>query len=292
MADPGKEIFEISSSIGRGEAEVLEAFDDIGTDSGRESPRIARNHHRSIEEDESVDDVDAGCMCTTCDIDTLCVIAYLLGLLAFVFGFNMEFMPRLPYPFIGNLLDMDPTLMPIVWEKGVCLIIIIYGVIYLRKMIIMIFERALVDHPTKRSCPCRSKNSPAPDPSEMRSSRISAGCTSYIAPAILYHIAFGLWIGWACNQNLDYFASDPEYLAAGIMVFIVGEAMAYIRGFAYIMWGEGGGMGYSLLQEGSEVLSVLGLAISSLTMSACVLALFRFVLGLIALTRVLDSKVF
>ena len=77
------------------------------------------------------------------DLDTLAIFGRLAGLLLFVFALNFSGMPRLPYPFVGNLQDCDLSIVPEVWIEGSVLVAIMYGFISVRKIIFLIIMHVM-----------------------------------------------------------------------------------------------------------------------------------------------------
>ena len=50
-------------------------------------------------------------------------------------------MPWLQYPLVGNIQDVDKNTLPRHWEQGAVLIVLLWGISYLRKSILVILKQ-------------------------------------------------------------------------------------------------------------------------------------------------------
>ncbi len=183
-----------------------------------------------------------------CGADTLCFIGYFFGLVSFLITFNVEGMPWLPYPLVGNLQDLDheDPMLPDFWEQGVVLIVLFWGISYIRKAMLVILKQISGReelHAQNQILSRQNNNyeiytigSPAPNSSGViTTSELDNDATncyiqnvaSYVAPTIAYHTIFGIWIGWACNahESVEYRSSDIEWLGAGALLWVLSEMM-------------------------------------------------------------------
>ena len=180
-----------------------------------------------------------------CGADTLCFVGYFFGLVSFLITFNVEGMPWLPYPLVGNLQDLDQgePMLPDYWEQGVVLIVLFWGISYIRKaMLVVLKQISGTEDLHSQSNRIQNNNyevsvigSPISSSSGTITMEQDIGETncyfqnvaSYIAPTLAYHTIFGIWIGWACNahESVEYRSSDIEWLGAGAILWVLSESM-------------------------------------------------------------------
>lgn len=249
------------------------------------------------------------------DISTVSCIIYLVSLIVFLAGINVQSLPSLPYPLTGNLQDLNlsSSTIPDVWQEGVILVVVFYGAMYCRKVIFLIVETVLDSreqaHPKQNGISghihnthsrmvystSRAGNSPNTCTTLQHNKKVQqcgeGNVWTFVGPALLYHIVFGFWLGWSCNVQL-YNMSDSEFVTAGILTFVLGEILAYSMGFAYVMVGRRDKKRYRIGRELGDLASVLGIAVYSLTLAGAVMALMRVVLSIIGCCTHRDTRVF
>lgn len=120
---------------------------------------------------------------------------------------------------------------------------------------------------------------------------------TYIWPGVLYHIICGVWIGWSVNAKLGYYTSDNFYLALGIALFLLGEMCIWIYWLREYYKKENLFISCifiktDLFREVFNVVSLVGFAIYTLTLPACLLALSRLIISICYNFGVIDSYVF
>ncbi len=198
-------------------------------------------------------------------LDTVALIGFFFGILSFIITFNVEGMPWIPYPLTGNIQDVNPDSLPEYWEQGSVLVILLWGVSYIRKSILVILKQTylinlaklkdkrdnsetarigkryyetginnnvdvFVVHDARYRADTRS--SPKQHHSTAASNTISepspdASVGKYLVAALVYHTFFGVWIGWACNTRdpIQYRSSDTEWLVVGLLVWLAAETI-------------------------------------------------------------------
>ena len=204
-------------------------------------------------------------------LDTLAFLGFFFGIVSFLITFNVKQMPWLPYPLVGNLQDVDKNYLPNHWEQGAVLIVLLWGVSYLRKSVLVILKQKYLLNVTElKTSGTNPKNNKQQKKryhthsinNNVDISVISSTDTTnfgqidglgqqthprqkikhlehssqenvhnYVAPTFIFHTFFGVWTGWACNthENVQYRSSDEEWLATGILIWLVSEVAIIIR---------------------------------------------------------------
>ena len=202
------------------------------------------------------------------NMDTLAFMRFFCGIVSFLTTFNVKGMPWLPYPLVGNIQDVDKNTLPKHWEQGAVLIVLLWGISYLRKSILVILKQKylmnvnLLDaseteqniKQSKKRYHVQNINNNV-DISVISYSKTNFGqndasilqtqyhavakksqlseenACNYILPTLIFHIFFGLWIGWACNNhvNIQYRSSDEEWLAMGMLMWLISEVSIIVR---------------------------------------------------------------
>ena len=115
---------------------------------------------------------------------------------AFMAAANIQTLPVLPWPAIGNLLPKDQWVQyPPGMPEIVGIVIGMFGLHYLRR-----FGEVLFLHDYRR---------------------LVWKSECLFMP--LYHAAFGFWMGWSVNHNLEYIVPTWPILASGGILFLTGE---------------------------------------------------------------------
>ena len=202
------------------------------------------------------------------NMDTLAFMGFFCGIVSFLTTFNVKGMPWLPYPLVGNIQDVDKNALPKHWEQGAVLIVLLWGISYLRKSILVILKQKYLMNVTLLDASETEQNIKQSrkryhvqninnnvdisvisgsktkygqnDASILRTQHHVVGKESqlseenvcnYILPTLIFHIFFGLWIGWACNNhvNIQYRSSDEEWLAMGMLMWLISEISIIVR---------------------------------------------------------------
>ena len=227
-------------------------------------------------------------------LDTLCVVGYCIGLITFVCLFHVKGFPYIPYPVIGNLQDVDPTLLVAdLWEDGTILVLVTWGLRYIRKMGMLVvdqffFRAHLSETVNSDEVSGRLDHSPAFAPTFPATLTDPSLVLCYAVPIILYHGIFGAWVGLAANYNLTYQISDIEWVIAGLVFFLGGELIVVGR----TVWAARQarhstdpvfvGRAIMPVVEVAEVMSCVGYAFLTLTLPACLMAFVRFIIAILA----------
>ena len=211
------------------------------------------------------------------NMDTLAFVGFFCGIVSFLTTFNVEGMPWLPYPLVGNIQDVDKNTLPRHWEQGAVLIVLLWGISYLRKSILVILKQkylmnvTLLDacETTKNIKQSKKRyhvqsinnnvdisvisdsitNNVQKDASILQTQHNTVGkeyqhseenACNYILPTLIFHIFFGAWIGWACNThvNIQYRSSDEEWLATGMLMWLISEVSIIARTIIFYRKGK------------------------------------------------------
>ena len=204
------------------------------------------------------------------NMDTLAFVGFFCGIVSFLTTFNAEHMLWLPYPLVGNIQDVDRNFLPKHWEQGAVFIVLLWGISYPRKSILVILKQKYLINATlpvvsetaenikqsKKKYHGQNINNNV-DISDISGSTTNYGqndssglqtqhstiypgggskhseenTCNYIVPTLIFHIFFGVWIGWACNthERVKYRSSDEEWLATGMLIWFISEVSIIVR---------------------------------------------------------------
>ena len=202
------------------------------------------------------------------NMDTLAFVGFFCGIVSFLTTFNVENMPRLPYPLVGNIQDVNKKFLPKHWQQGAVLIVLLWGISYLRKSIVVILKQKYLINTTmpvaiettenikqsKKKYHVQNINNNV-DISVINGNTTNYGqndglglqtqhsvtgrgpkhseenICNYVVPTLIFHIFFGVWIGWACNthEKVKYRSSDEEWLSTGMLMWFISEVSITVR---------------------------------------------------------------
>lgn len=194
-------------------------------------------------------------------------LSHFLAVAAYILGLNLETLPKLPYPFVGNLLDyyIDPFNA---WQNGVVLLLLCWGAHFARRFGEVLFLKQFT----------RTQTLP-----------------KFIAKIII-HSLLGFWNGWSVNFHLGYLIYNPILFWVGVIIFFTGQVMS--------LWtrikldrirkksSHNDVMRYYTIPKGwmfeyiscphylFEVISFIGFALASLTFAAILFAVVTLIVAL------------
>ncbi|ELU17579.1 hypothetical protein CAPTEDRAFT_207886 [Capitella teleta] len=200
------------------------------------------------------------------------VMSYLLALVTFIMFIHLESLPRLPFPLIKNLLDFDPDFDPYNWwPEGSSLVLCVWGVIYLRKLFLLVLWTGVKGHVFNDYY-----HSSVPMGDNKRQKRSGERCLSLLV--IGFHALFGIWTGWANNKYNDYIITEPLLLVLGMCLLVASEIIMLASSVYHVAKSMSQGQWFVFGKYGCEIVTWIGFALVSFTLPACLLLAIRLIL--------------
>ncbi len=193
----------------------------------------------------------------------LIFLAYLTGIVGFMVFFHVPSLPKLPFPVTGNLADWNANFSPYVWwHEGAVLVLVLWGFTHLRRILIVVISAGL------------SKQYDVNEPPEHLSVALQKGTCVLV---FVYHVIFGVWMGWANNTYVGYLISDIYFVVIGLVLFAAGEAITSVGSCYFMCKREKETRAFRNARLVADVMVWLGVFFVSMTLASLLVFMVRLV---------------
>jgi hypothetical protein len=198
------------------------------------------------------------------------IASYFVGIVLFIIFFHLRSLPPLPFPVVKNLADWDDDMVPYIWwYQGAVLVEIMWGYTHIRRTLFIIISSAKISTGTthiEAHDLLREHN--------QAKSRMLQCCLG--AFAVIYHVIFGIWLGWANNVFSGYMTSDKELVLAGLITFFVGELTVTIGESYFLCKRTTETRTFRNFRLAAEIVIWAGFALVSMTLPSILVFVSRF----------------